>query len=101
MAVAIIATHPHYDLCGEITHWERTEVTRFADVETFAASFTDEEQELRDLYAVVQQYGAYQRYAGQPYFAIWLGHHGGMRATPESSPTADLEWVEPRKDLIS
>ncbi len=31
----------------------------------------------------------------------WLGVHGGMRATPETSPTADLEWVEPRKDLIS
>lgn len=96
MAIAIIVTHPHYDLCGEITHWDRTEIVRFDDVNDFIDTYGAEEEELRSLYETIQQHGSYQRYTGQPYFPVWLGKYGGMRATPETSPTADLVWVEER-----
>ena len=58
MAIAIIVTHPHYDICGEITHWDRTEINRFDDEDTFVRGFTDDDTELRALYEVVQQYGS-------------------------------------------
>ncbi len=88
MAVVLIATHPHSDICGEITHWNRTVVAKI-ETERALEAYTDDP---RTVWNAVRRYGSYQRAFGVPYFPVWLGKHGGMGITPETSPTADFVW---------
>ncbi|MCL4493589.1 MAG: hypothetical protein M1294_02090 [Firmicutes bacterium] len=91
MSLILIATHPHSDICGEITHWDRTVVAKI-ESERALEAYTNDAQ---TVWRVVRQYGSYQRAFGVPFFPVWLGKHGGMGITPETSPTADFVWAAP------
>ena len=90
MGLVLIVTHPHSDVCGEITHWNRTVVAKIENERALEA-YTENSF---SVWKVVRQYGSYQRAVGSPFFPIWLGQHGGMGVTPETSPTADFVWED-------
>ncbi len=90
----LIVLHPHRNMCREITHWGRTSVTTVHTVEEWVDLMGPEETAVRGLWEQIAAAGSYWRLAGQPYYPVWLGMHGGMDAVPENSPTADWVWVK-------
>jgi hypothetical protein len=88
MSIHLVVTHPHYDICGEITHWEYTTIETLADPDALSLYTPDAET----IWQAVRTHGSYQRAFGLPFFPIWLGRYGGMRSLPETSPTADWVW---------
>lgn len=88
MGILLVVTHPHKNVCGEVTHWDRTPILTVKNRRMLETYVPDAER----VWGVVQRYGSYQRAAGLPYYPVWLGTHGGLALTPELSPTADWVW---------
>ena len=88
MVLVLVVTHPHRDLCGDITHWEPSVILTIDHVDQLDTYVSDAET----VWTLVQQHGSFGRATGRPYYPVWLGTYGEMGSMPETSTTADWVW---------